>query len=293
MNLEIANIFREIAYILEMGVTEKDGEDQKSKLGLIFKIRSYKKAADVIENLYTEVDELYKTEKINGLLKLPSVGKAIALKIEEYVLTGKIHYYEDLKKVIPVNVSELMNLEGIGPKTIMTLYSNLKIQDIAELENAARGGRIRSIAGFSQKREEAILKKIQFFRKGKERRLIGEIYPLVKEIESRLANVSGIKHAVAAGSFRRMRETIGDVDFLVSTSAEGDNSTKTRIIDYFINMPEVREIVGKGAAKAFVKLKNGMDADLLVVPEESFGGSITVFHWKQRTWRSSSKGSPF
>ena len=198
MNLEIANIFREIAYILEMGVTEKDGEDQKSKLGLIFKIRSYKKAADVIENLYTEVDELYKTEKINGLLKLPSVGKAIALKIEEYVLTGKIHYYEDLKKVIPVNVSELMNLEGIGPKTIMTLYSNLKIQDIAELENAARGGRIRSIAGFSQKREEAILKKIQFFRKGKERRLIGEIYPLVKEIESRLANVSGIKHAVAS-----------------------------------------------------------------------------------------------
>ena len=136
MNLEIANIFREIAYILEMGVTEKDGEDQKSKLGLIFKIRSYKKAADVIENLYTEVDELYKTEKTNGLLKLPSVGKAIALKIEEYVLTGKIHYYEDLKKVIPVNVSELMNLEGIGPKTIMTLYSNLKIQDIAELEKA-------------------------------------------------------------------------------------------------------------------------------------------------------------
>ncbi|MGB7632448.1 MAG: DNA polymerase/3'-5' exonuclease PolX [Nitrososphaeraceae archaeon] len=277
MNLEIANIFREIAYILEMGVTEKDGEDQKSKLGLIFKIRSYKKAADVIENLYTEVDELYKTEKINGLLKLPSVGKAIALKIEEYILTGKIHYYEDLKKVIPVNVSELMNLEGIGPKTIMTLYSNLKIQDIAELENAARGGRIRSIAGFSQKREEAILKKIQFFRKGKERRLIGEIYPLVKEIESRLANVSGIKHAVAAGSFRRMRETIGDVDFLVSTSAEGDNSTKTRIIDYFINMPEVREIVGKGAAKAFVKLKNGMDADLLVVPEESFGAALQYF----------------
>ena len=142
MNLEIANVFREIAYILEMGVTGKDAEDQKSKIGLIFKIRSYRRAADVIENLYTEIDELYKTEKISGLLKLPSVGKAIALKIEEYILTGKMHYYEDLRKDIPVNVSELMNLEGIGPKTIMTLYTNLKIQDIAELEKAALAAKL-------------------------------------------------------------------------------------------------------------------------------------------------------
>ena len=198
MNLEIANILREIAYILEMGVTGKDGEDPKSKIGLIFKIRSYRRAADVIENLYPEIDELYKTEKISGLLKIPSIGKAIALKLEEFITTGKLRYYEDLRKDIPINVSELMNLEGIGPKTIMTLYSNLKIKNISELEKAALGGKIRNIAGFSKKREEAILNKIQFFRKGKERRLIGEIYPLVKEIEDRLANVPGIRHAIGS-----------------------------------------------------------------------------------------------
>lgn len=277
MNLEIASILREIAYILEMGVTGKDGEDPKSKIGLIFKIRSYRRAADVIENLYPEIDELYKTEKISGLLKIPSIGKAIALKLEEYITTGKLRYYEDLRKDIPVNVSEFMNLEGIGPKTIMTLYNNLKIKNISELEKAALGGKIRNIAGFSKKREEAILNKIQFFRKGKERRLIGEIYPLVKEIEDRLASVPGIRHAIAAGSFRRMKETIGDVDFLVSILAKTENTTKAKIIDYFTSMPEVREIVGKGASKAFVKLRNGVDADLLVVPEESFGAALQYF----------------
>ena len=148
--------------------------------------------------MYPEIDELYKTEKISGLLKIPSIGKAIALKLEEYITTGKLRYYEDLRKDIPINVSELMNLEGIGPKTIMTLYTNLKIKNISELEKAALGGKIRNIVGFSKKREEAILNKIQFFRKGKERRLIGEIYPLVKEIEDRLASVPGIRHAIGS-----------------------------------------------------------------------------------------------
>src|SRR5262245_60279903 len=180
MNLEVAKIFREIAYILEMGVDRKGENDQKTKLGLIFKIRSYKRAAEMIENLYPEIDEIYNREKINGLLKLPSIGKAIALKIEEYVTTGRLGYYEDLKKNIPIDVSEFMGLEGIGPKTIMTLYNMLKIRNISELEQAAANGKIRKISGFSQKREEIILKRIQFFRKGKERRLIGDIYPLVK-----------------------------------------------------------------------------------------------------------------
>jgi DNA polymerase (family X) len=277
MNLEVAKIFREIAYILEMGVTERDGENQKSNINLIFKIRSYKRAADVIENLYPEIDEIYKTEKIDGLLRIPSIGKAIASKLEEYITTGKMHYYEDLKKEIPVNVSEFFDLEGIGPKTIMTLYHNLRIQNISDLEKAALDGKIRNIAGFSQKREELIFRKIQFFKKGTERRLIGEIYPLVKQIEDRLSRVEGFGRAIAAGSFRRMKETVGDVDFLVAIASKDDNIMKAKLIDFFVNMPEVREIIGKGPAKAFVKLKNGMDADLLVVPEESFGAALQYF----------------
>lgn len=277
MNLEVARILREIAYILETGITEKGKQDQKTKLGLIFKIRSYRRAADEIENLYPEIDELYKTEKLNGLLKLPSIGKAIALKLEEYITTGKLSYYEDLKKELPINISEFMNLEGIGPKTIIALYNVLKIQNISDLERAANEGQIRKIPGFSQKREEVILKRIQFFKKGKERRLIGEIYPLVKEIEERLASIAGIRDAIAAGSFRRMKETVGDIDFLVSIAEKSDSTTKTKIIDYFTRMPEVREIIGKGSAKAFVRLRNGVQADLLVVPEDSFGAALQYF----------------
>ena len=277
MNLEIAKIFREIAYILEMGVDQKGEKDQKTKLGLIFKIRSYKRAADMIENLYPEIDEIYNREKISGLLKLPSIGKAIALKLEEYITTGRLGYYEDLKKNIPIDVSEFMDLEGIGPKTIMTLYNMLRIRNISELEKAAANGKIRKIAGFSQKREEIILKRIQFFKKGKERRLIGDIYPLVKDIERRLASIKGVRNATAAGSFRRMKETVGDVDFLVSVVEDHRENANAKIIDYFTNMPEVRDIIGKGSAKAFVRLRNGIQADLLVVPEDSFGAALQYF----------------
>ena len=277
MNLEIAKIFREIAYILEMGVDQKGEKDEKTKLGLIFKIRSYKKAADMIENLYPEIDEIYNREKISGLLKLPSIGKAIALKLEEYITTGRLGYYEDLKKNIPIDVSEFMDLEGIGPKTIMTLYNMLKIRNISELEKAAANGKIRKIAGFSQKREEIILKRIQFFKKGKERRLIGDIYPLVKDIEHRLASIKGVRNATAAGSFRRMKETVGDVDFLVSIVEDHRENANAKIIDYFTNMPEVRDIIGKGSTKAFVRLRNGVQADLLVVPEDSFGAALQYF----------------
>ena len=275
MNLEVAKIFREIAYILEMGQTEKGEENQKSNL--IFKIRSYRRAADVIENLYSEIDDIYRKESLHGLLKIPSIGKAIASKLEEYITTGKMHYYDDLTKEIPLNIGEFLNLEGIGPKTIIALYQKLGIRNISDLEKAALDGKIRNVSGFSQRREEIIFKKIKFLKKGTERRLIGEIYPLVKQIEVRLSRVAGSGRAVAAGSFRRMKETVGDVDFLVAVTSNDDKGMKDKLIDFFVNMPEVREIIGKGSAKAFVKLRNGMDADLLVVPQESFGAALQYF----------------
>jgi DNA polymerase (family X) len=267
-NSEVAKIFREIAFILQ---TE---DEKKSEPNIIFKIRSYNKAADEIQNLSSDIGDIYKKDKLKGFLKIPSIGKAIASKLEEYITTGKIHYYEELKEKLPVDVSQFFGLEGIGPKTIKTLYSNLGIKNVPDLEKAALEGKIRSIPGFSQKKEELILKKIQFFRKSRGRRLIGEVYPLVRRIEERLSGNTGVKQAVAVGSFRRMKETIGDIDYLVSVISEKDGNN---IIDYFVNMPEVKEIIGRGSSKAFVKLNNGIDADLLVVPEESFGAAMQYF----------------
>ena len=267
-NSEVAKIFREIAFILQTA------DEKKSEPNIIFKIRSYNKAADEIQNLSSDIGDIYKKDKLKGLLKIPSIGKAIATKLEEYITTGKIHYYEELKEKLPVDVSQFFGLEGIGPKTIKTLYGNLGIKNISDLEKAALEGKIRSIPGFSQKKEELILKKIQFFRKSGGRRLIGEVYPLVRRIEERLSGNTGVKQAVAVGSFRRMKETIGDIDYLVSVISEKDGNN---IIDYFVNMPEVKEIIGRGSSKAFVKLNNGIDADLLVVPEESFGAAMQYF----------------
>ena len=267
-NSEVAKIFREIAFILQTA------DEKKSDPNIIFKIRSYNKAADEIQNLSSEIAEIYKKDKLKGLLKIPSIGKAIATKLEEYITTGKIHYYDELKEKLPVDVSQFFGLEGIGPKTIKTLYSNLGIKNIPDLEKAALEGKIRSIPGFSLKKEELILKKIQFFKKSGGRRLIGEVYPLVRRIEERLSGNTGVKQAIAVGSFRRMKETIGDIDYLVSVISQKDGNN---IIDYFVNMPEVKEIIGRGSSKAFVKLNNGIDADLLVVPEESFGAAMQYF----------------
>ncbi len=246
-------------------------EMEEENPNTIFKVRSYKAASDVITNLSSNIEEIYKNHGLKGLMQIPSIGKAIASKIEEYLRTGKIQYFEELKSKTSIKVDEFYGLEGIGPKTIKILYDNLGVKDLSNLEKVASEGKLRNIRGFSERKEEMILKKIQLFRKGRGRYLLGEVYPLVKQIETRLLNFEGVKSAVAAGSFRRMKDTIGDIDFVVAS-----NEAK-KIMDYFISMPEIGEILGKGASKSFVRLNNGMDADLLVIPEESFGSALQYF----------------
>jgi DNA polymerase (family X) len=261
-NAAIAKIFRKIGFIIEM-----NGND----VNATFKARAYKRTSDVIASMSTSIEEIYRKEGLEGLQKISSIGKAIALKIEEYIMTGKIKYYEELEATTLLNIDDFYDLEGIGPKTIKILYDKLKIKDLSGLEKAASEGRLRNIQGFSQNKEETILKKIQIFKKGRDRHLIGDVYPIVKQIETRLSNVQGVKRIVAAGSFRRMKETVGDIDYVVvSDSPE-------KVMDYFVEMPEVDEVLGKGPSKTFVHLNNGMDADLLVVPEESFGSSLQYF----------------
>src|SRR5262245_53741508 len=261
-NSDAAKILREIAFILQ---TLGEGEPN-----IIFKIRSYNRAADELENLSADISEIYDREQLKGLLKIPSIGKAIATKLEEYLISGRVLYHDELKKTLPIDVGEFLRLEGIGPKTIKALYDNLGVTSIADLQNAALEGKIRSIRGFSRKKEEMILKKIEFFKKGSGRQLIGDLYPLVKQIEERLSKFLGVRSAVAVGSFRRMKETVGDIDFVVSVRSENDRES---VIAYFTNMPEVKQVTGSGSSKSFVKLNIGIDADLLVVTEESFGAA--------------------
>jgi DNA polymerase (family 10) len=254
----------EIGFLLEM-------EDEVYDPNVIFKVRSYKAASNVIANLSSNVDEIYRKEGLKALMQIPSVGKAIASKIEEYLTTRKIQYLEELKSKTTINYDEFYGLEGIGPKTIKILYDKLGVRNLSELEKVASQGKLRNIKGFSEKKEETILKRIQLFKKLTGRYLLGEVYPLVKQIEERLLTFNGVKKAIVAGSFRRMKETVGDIDFVVVSS----NAKK--VMDYFVSMSEIEGVLGKGTTKTFVRLNNGMNADLMVVPEESFGSSLQYF----------------
>ena len=261
-NVEILRIFREIAYLIQ--IAENDPNT-------IYKVRAYEKAADVIENLTVGLEEIYLKNGIQGLRKIPSIGNAISLKIEEFIKSHKIDYHQELTTKIPLKISEFYNLRGIGPKTIKILYEKLKITSISDLEKAASEGRIAKLKGFSKMKEENILRTIQLSKKNKTRYLLGDVYPLIKKIESRLTTEDSVIRCAVVGSFRRMKETIGDIDILVSTKEP------EKVVNFFVNMPEVEEIKGKGKAKAFVELSNGIGVDLLVVPEESFGSASQYF----------------
>src|SRR5688572_12346261 len=253
---------RDLGFLTEM--TEEDPNVQ-------FRARAYYRAADTIASLSENVTDIYDKYGVNGLLEIPSVGKAIASKIEEYLKTGKMQHLEELKAKVPINIDELYGIEGMGPKTIKMFYDKLHIKNLADLEKAATEGKLKTLPGFTEKKELDIFKQIEFFKRSKGRLIIGEVYPLVKQIEEHLQHIAGVKNAAAAGSIRRMKETIGDIDYLVAAS------DPERVIDFFVKMPEVQEVLGRGQAKAFVRLVGGIDADLLVVPEESWGSALQYF----------------
>jgi DNA polymerase (family 10) len=257
-NREVARILRNISILLDMD-------------DVPFKPRAYEKAALTIAALEEEVEKTYAEGGVKALKQIPGVGESIAEKIEELIRTGKLEYYEQLHKQVPVELESLTRIEGLGPKTIKTLYQKLKITNIDELEKAAEEHKISQLPGFKKKTEDNILKGIGFARQSGGRFILGFALPLIRSIEERLKTVPEVKKAVAAGSVRRWKETIGDVDFLVLS----DNPTK--VSNYFVSMPEVIQILEKGKTKSAVKLNTGMNADIRILPEESFGAALQYF----------------
>lgn len=260
-NEQVGKALREIGFLTEI-------EDEPNAQ---FKARAYYRAADSVEGLRADIAEIYSKGGIDALLQVRAVGKAIAAKIEEYIKTGRIYHLDQLKAKIPVDIDQLGAVEGIGPKTIKVIYQKLKVRNLSELEAAALRGRLRTVPGISAKKEQDILKRIAFAKKSRGRHIIGEVWPLIKQIESRLQTLEGVRNASVAGSVRRMKETVGDIDYIVASS------NPEKVMDFFVKMPEVEEVKGRGPAKAFVRLQGGIDCDLLVVPEESWGSALLYF----------------
>ena len=253
-------MFNEIADILEL-----EGSDRK------FEVRAYRKAALSIESMQEDVSSLYKERGIEGLLGIPGVGKGLALKIEEYIKTGRMRKYEELKRQYPVDFDSLTRIQGIGAKKAYRLYRELGIKDIESLKKALKEHRIMKLEGFGEKSENEIEYGLGLLEASKGRILLGVALPEAEKLRNAILKSGYASKAVIAGSIRRMRETIGDIDILVS----GNGSDK--IMDFVSKMDVVESTISRGKAKATFWLKAGVSCDIRFIEEHQFGAALLYF----------------
>jgi DNA polymerase (family 10) len=254
-NQQIAMIFGEIAELLEM-----KGEN-------VFRIRAYRRAAQNLDGLAKDVASLSPEE----LAAIPGIGKDLAAKVREYLETGKIAKHEELKKEIPQGVLELLKVPGLGPKKAKQFYDKLKIKSIEELETAIRTGRLEGLPGVQKKTEENILSGIAVLKKGSGRTPLGRALPLAEDIVGRLKDSAPVGQIEIAGSIRRKRETIGDVDILVTSKKPRE------VMDVFVRLSHVARVLAQGETKSSVVTDEGIQVDLRVVDEDSFGAALQYF----------------
>ena len=257
-NSEIAKLFYEIADILELKNVE-------------WKPRAYRRAAQTLESLSKDVQEIYQEQGIKGLMEIPGIGEALAKKIIEYLETKHIKEYEKLKKSLPQGLYELMDVMGLGPKKIKVLYQKLNIKNLNELEEAIKKHKISELENFGEKSEENIQKAIELHKKSKGRFLIGKALPIAENVVNELKNLKEIHKISVGGSLRRMQETIGDIDILVTSS----NAKK--VMDLFTKLPEVSRVIAKGETKSIVILKQGIQADVRVLEDKNYAAALQYF----------------
>ena len=257
-NQELAQIFYEIANFLDLEESA-------------FRPRAYRKAGTVLETLDEDIEDIYRKGGVVALEKLSGIGKSIAEKIEEYLVKGKIKYHRDLKKRIPVKMEELTAIEGVRSNTVKILYRELGIKNLKDLTRAANSHKVASLPGLGEKSEKNILAGIGFLEKSKGRLLLGNILPVAREIENSLKILKEVEKISIAGSARRKKETIGDVDLLVSSK------NPRKVIDCFVSFPRMIKVWGKGTTKSSIRLKQGLDVDLRVVPQKSYGAALQYF----------------
>lgn len=257
MNNKIADIFREIAKILEILDENR------------FRIRAYERAAENIENLGEDLERLLEDD---ALTIIPGVGKDLEAKIKEIVHRGTCKYYQQLKKEIPQGVLSMLDIPGLGPKTVKRIFQELRIVTIAQLEKAAKSGKLQVLEGIKERTEKNILDGINLLRKQGKRMLLIDAQILAENIVNALKQVTVVRQIEAAGSLRRKKETVGDIDILVASS------TPKEVITSFVNLPIVDKVLMQGETKASILTKEDLvQVDLRVVEEKSFGAALLYF----------------
>jgi DNA polymerase (family 10) len=255
-NKEVAEIFQKVAALLEIR-----GDNP-------YRVRAYQRAAQTIEALTRDVEELAKQGKLE---KIPGIGSDLASKIKEILRTGTLSLYEELKKEIPTVLLTFLEIPGLGPKKVKALYEKLGITSIEALEKACREHKIAKLPGFGWKTEQNILKGIKLFREKVGRRPLGEVLPLAEEIVRILQRDTPVENISVAGSIRRRKETIKDIDILI-TSKESE-----KVMKKVTELEFVQEVIVFGETKTSVRLRNGIQMDVRVVEPESWGAALAYF----------------
>jgi DNA polymerase (family 10) len=255
-NFEISRIFRDIAGILEI-----KGEN-------VFRIRAYERAAQNIEGLTESIEEYVSADRLR---EIPGIGQDLSDKIKEYVNTGKIKAYEDLKKTIPAGLLDLLTIPGVGPKTAKLLYEKLKIKSILDLEEAIKNKKLEGLPGVKEKTIENISKGIAIVKKGKERMSLAEAMQVADEFITALGKLPIVTRISSAGSLRRQKETVRDIDILVISARP------EALMDAFVKLSPVKEILSKGRTKSSVRTEEGVQVDCRVVEDKSFGAALLYF----------------
>ena len=254
-NQEIADLFNDIADLLEI------------KGGNPFRIRAYRRAALNIESFSRDVAETPADE----LMKIPGIGQDLAGKIEEYVKTGRVQAYEDLKKEVPEGLSLLLSVPGLGPKTARVFFEKLQIKNLEDLERFARGHKLSGLPGIKEKTEENILKGIEMLKRGMERHPLGKVLPIANNILEHLRKNAPVLKLNIAGSIRRWKDTIKDIDILATSK------DPKAVMHAFVHLPEVKDVLMHGPTKSSLILRDGIQVDLRVVEEDSFGAALAYF----------------
>lgn len=260
---EVANVLEQVAALLEL----KEGSNS-------FEVRAYENAARSVNSLDGDIEELTRAGKLKGT---PGLGAKIIKHIEELVNTGKMPFYEELVSNTPAIKLEMMRIPGVGPKKINAIYNQLHVSSIDELVQACQEHKVANLPGFGKKTEDKILQGIDFLAQHSGRHLYAEVEEQARLMYDALSTVPGIVRMQVAGSLRRRRETVKDIDMVISVADDADDEVRMKIMDVFTSQPGVQAVTGKGLTKSSVVLAKGINMDLRVVGDSQF--PYTLHHF--------------
>src|SRR6516162_8376797 len=240
-----------------------------------FRIRSYRRAAEMLEGLPQQVSDL--AGDLKKLLEIPGIGKGMAANVQELSQSGKLQLHVDLLQKYRPSMLELLKIQGLGPKTIALIWSAFQVSDLAGVEKLAKEGKLRTLPRLSEKSEQKIVKAIEDYRRISGRYLIDEADRTAERLAEHLKRIKGIDTVIPAGSLRRGRETVGDLDVLVTGPCCVDDNQRTALIEEIVRFPGIHEVLAKGDNKVSFKLRNGLQVDVRTLSPDSYGAGLQYF----------------